>query len=176
MPDVDMALPTQPDIGNCTVGHETGSGNNFRTKTHGIAIPTATPTFSAMFYPNVTLPTLLDIGRNREPTIGTRNQFWFSGRRFEFPMLGRVGSVIKSGMVDNVGVAVEIASPSVSIAKLFPLPGSWPIFAFPVSADVISKSGMVENVGAAVEIASPSVSVQKLFPLLVSTSGFEADV
>ena len=40
-------------------------------------------------------------------------------------MSGRVGSVIsKSGVVDNVGVAVEIASPSVSVLKLFPLPVS----------------------------------------------------
>jgi len=40
-------------------------------------------------------------------------------------MSGRVGSVIsKSGMLENVGVAVEIASPSVSVQKLFPLPVS----------------------------------------------------
>ncbi len=40
-------------------------------------------------------------------------------------MSGRVGSVIsKLGVVDNVGVAVEIASPSVSVQKLFPLPVS----------------------------------------------------
>ncbi len=40
-------------------------------------------------------------------------------------MSGRVGSVIsKSGMVGNVGVAVGIASPSVSFQKLFPLPVS----------------------------------------------------
>ncbi len=61
----------------------------------------------------------------------------------------------------------------------FPLPVSWPTFAFPVSGrvgSVISKSGMVENVGLAIEIASPSVSVQKLFPLPVSTSDFEADI
>ncbi len=38
-------------------------------------------------------------------------------------MSGRVGSVItKSGMVENVGLAVEFASPSVSVQKLFPLP------------------------------------------------------
>ncbi len=40
-------------------------------------------------------------------------------------MSGRVGSVIsKSGVVDNVWVAVEIASPSVSVQKLFPRPVS----------------------------------------------------
>ncbi len=50
-------------------------------------------------------------------------------------MSGRVGSAIpKLGMVRNVGVAVEIASPSVSVQKLFPLPVSlpvsWPTFEF----------------------------------------------
>ncbi len=40
-------------------------------------------------------------------------------------MSGRVGSVItKTGVVDNVGVAVGIVSPSVFIQKLFPLPVS----------------------------------------------------
>ena len=42
-----------------------------------------------------------------------------------WPTSDRVGSVIfKSGVIENVGVAVEIASPSVSIQKLFPLPVS----------------------------------------------------
>ena len=53
-----------------------------------------------------------------------------SSRHLSFrcrPMSGRVGSVIsKSGVVDNVGVAVGIASPSVSFQKLFPLPFPWP--------------------------------------------------
>ncbi len=91
-------------------------------------------------------------------------------------MSGRDPSAIsKSGMVGNVGVAVEIASPSVCVQKLFPLPVSWPTFAFPMSGRVdivISKSGMVENVGVAVEIASPTVCVQKLFPLPVSWPPF----
>ncbi len=40
-------------------------------------------------------------------------------------MSGNVGSVIfGSGMVENVGVAVGIASPSVSVQTLFPLPVS----------------------------------------------------
>ena len=40
-------------------------------------------------------------------------------------MSGRVGSAIfKSDMVENVEVAVEIASPSVSVQKLFLLPDS----------------------------------------------------
>ncbi len=46
------------------------------------------------------------------------------GRHLSFRyrlMSVRVGSVIsKSGMVDNVGVAVEIASPSVCVQTLFP--------------------------------------------------------
>ncbi len=71
-------------------------------------------------------------------------------------MSADVGSVIfGSGMVENVGVAVGIASPSVSVQKLFPLPVSWTTFDFPMSANVdsaISKSGMVENVGVAIEI------------------------
>jgi len=38
-------------------------------------------------------------------------------------MTGRAPSVItKFGMVENVELAVEIASPSVSVQKLFPLP------------------------------------------------------
>ncbi len=42
-------------------------------------------------------------------------------------MSGRVGSArSKSGMVENVGVAAEIASPSVSVQKLSPLPVPWP--------------------------------------------------
>ncbi len=32
------------------------------------------------------------------------------------------GDVVKSGIVDNVGIAVEIAAPSVTGQKLFPLP------------------------------------------------------
>ena len=40
-------------------------------------------------------------------------------------MSGRVGSAIsKSDMVENVGIAVEIASPPVSVQTLFPLPVS----------------------------------------------------
>jgi len=52
-----------------------------------------------------------------------------------------LGSVIsKSGVVENVEVAVEIASPSVSVQKLFPLPVSTSGFVadicVPVSVDV----------------------------------------
>jgi hypothetical protein len=41
----------------------------------------------------------------------------FRGRHFGFPMSGHVGSVIsQSGLVGNVGVAVEIALPSLYIS------------------------------------------------------------
>jgi hypothetical protein len=30
--------------------------------------------------------------------------------------------IVKSGMVDNVGIAVGIAAPSIAVQKLFPLP------------------------------------------------------
>ncbi len=70
--------------------------------------------------------------------------FRFLGRHLSFrcrPMSGRDPSAIsKSDMVDNVGVAVGIASPYVSVQKLFPLPvftpDLTPTFEFPVSADV----------------------------------------
>ncbi len=79
-------------------------------------------------------------------------------------MSDNVGSVIFwSGVVDNLGVAVGIASPSVFVQKLFPLPVStsgfhfrfplpvsWPTFELPMSdnvGSVIFGSGMVENVG-----------------------------
>ena len=46
-----------------------------------------------------------------------------SWQTFEFPMSDNVGSVvIGSGMVENVEVAVGIASKSVSVQKLIPLP------------------------------------------------------
>ncbi len=89
-----------------------------------------------------------------------------------------VGNVVtgisESGVVANVGVDVEIASPSLSVQKLFLLP-VWvvAILRFPcrlTSCHVVSsipESGMVENVGVAAEIASPSLSDQKLLPLPV---------
>ncbi len=71
------------------------------------------------------------------------------------------GDIVKSGMVDNVGVAVGIAAPSLVVQKLFPLPvfddrrlGFWwsaivyqrrsTSGSFP---SVKSKSGVVGNVG-----------------------------
>ena len=89
-----------------------------------------------------------------------------------------VGSDIsESGMVTNVGVAVGIASLSVSVHELFLLPVSWPTINHilrsrgrPMSGNIgsgISEKSMVANVGVAVEIASLSVSVQTLFLLPV---------
>ena len=44
-------------------------------------------------------------------------------------MSGRVCSAIfESGMVRNVGVAVGITSPALSVQKLFQLPVSWQTF------------------------------------------------
>ena len=87
-------------------------------------------------------------------------------------------------MVDNMGVAVGIATPSHAVKKLFPLSvslaailnfGSLPSSTnvdqrHPTSADVLgvkSKSAMAENLEAAVGIASQSLTVKKLFPVPV---------
>ncbi len=91
------------------------------------------------------------------------------------------GDVVKSGMVDNVGIAVGIASPSLAVQKLFPLPvfvgrhlellwfaivyQRWSVSGSVPS--VKSKSGVVEKVGVAFEIASQSTTAQKLFPVPV---------
>ncbi len=99
-------------------------------------------------------------------------------------MSGRVGSVIsESGIVENVGVAVGIASLTLSVQLLFPLPVStsgsvsnnsgfrcWTMSGCVGSA--MSRSGTVENVGVAVGIASTALSVHKLFPFPIFTSCF----
>ncbi len=78
-----------------------------------------------------------------------------------------------------MGLAVEIASPSLSVQKLFLLPVCVvAILRFPCRQTLghvvsgIFESGMVENVGVAAEIASPSISIQKLFLLPVSSLPF----
>ena len=103
-------------------------------------------------------------------------------------MSGNVGSDISnSGMVAYVGLAVGIASPSVSVQKLFPLPVSTSGFVADTCVSDVGRcrghigsvkfgSDVVQNMGVAVGIASPSVSVQKLFPPSVSTSGFVTDI
>ena len=89
-------------------------------------------------------------------------------------------------MVENVWVAVGIASPSVSVQKLFAFPVSTSGFVAVICvsdvcrcrdrvSSTISESGIVESVGVAVGIASPALSVQKLFPLLVCDRHFISD-
>ncbi len=98
-------------------------------------------------------------------------------------MSGHVANVIsESCMMENVGVAAEIASPSLFVQKLFH-------FRFVSSTFCVADDGrcramspvadlspaLSKTVGVAAEIASPSISVHKLFPLPVFTSGFVAD-
>ncbi len=60
---------------------------------------------------------------------------------FEFSMSGNVGSVIfRSGMVENVGLAVGIASPSVSVQKLLPLPVSTSVFVADISVSDVGQA------------------------------------
>ncbi len=55
-------------------------------------------------------------------------------------MSGRVGSGIsKSGVVDNVGVAVEIASPSVCVQKLFSIPVSTSGFVYDICVSGVGR-------------------------------------
>ena len=99
-------------------------------------------------------------------------------------MSGRVDSAIfESGIVENVGVAVDMASLAISVRSLFPLPVSTSgsvadildfrcpprsggvgsaisesdrYLVFRMSDTVggaISRSGMVENIGVAVEVS-----------------------
>ncbi len=43
-------------------------------------------------------------------------------------------------LVENVGAAVGISSPSVSVQKLLPLPVSWPTFDLPMHlSDIVSQ-------------------------------------
>jgi len=96
----------------------------------------------------------------------------FRGRHLHYrcrPMSNNVSSVIfGSGMVENVGIAIGIASPSVSVQKLFPLPVSLPTFELPMSANVGQCRQCHIQVGhgrkcrIAYRIASLSLPVQKL--------------
>ncbi len=99
-------------------------------------------------------------------------------------MSGLVGSYIsESAMVENVGLAVRIASLTLAVRVLIPLPVSTSGFVADILGfrcrlmsdsvgSAISRALTVENVGVAVGIFSPSLSVQKLFPLPVFTSCF----
>ena len=91
---------------------------------------------------------------------------------------------MKSGLVDNMGIAVGIAAPLFAVQKLFPLPvllaailnfGSLSLSTNvgqrrQASGSVIrvkSKSCVVDNVEEAIGIASQSTAVEKLFPVPV---------
>ncbi len=90
-------------------------------------------------------------------------------------MPGNVRSdIVKSGMVDNVGVAVGIAASSPVVQKLFSLPvflGAILTFGSRQTSDkvdrIIFMSGMVGNMGIEVVITAPSITVEKLFQLPV---------
>ncbi len=82
-----------------------------------------------------------------------------------------------SGMVENTGVEVGIAGPSITVEKLYPLPvlavAILNVGDKPTSRNVGSTrdvSGVVANVGVAVGIVSPADCVQWLFPLPVSVA------
>ena len=69
-------------------------------------------------------------------------------------MSDNVDSVIFGfGMVENVGVAVGIASLSVSVQKLFSLPVSWPTFELPKrrSQPMSRNVGRVESMSGVVK-------------------------
>ncbi len=141
-------------------------------------ISMATPTFSTM--PDVDIPrsTWPDVGRHRGQKMAAIQTG--SGNNQCRATLGHVVSGIsESGVVAIVGVNVEIASPSLSVQKLFLLQVC--VVAIlrspcrPTSGHVvsgISESGVVANVGVDVETASSSLSVQKLFLLQVSCLSF----
>ncbi len=80
---------------------------------------------------------------------------------------------MKSGLVDNMGIAAGITAPRLAVLKLLPLPVSLTaILNFGsrrrrVVSTESSESGMVENMGVEFGIAAPSPTVQKLFPLPV---------
>ena len=65
---------------------------------------------------------MVDIGRRR-PTSGTENG-GDTNPKWKEPMSGDLGPCRQPGVVVNVGVDVEIASPSLSVQKLFLLPVS----------------------------------------------------
>ena len=109
------------------------------------------------------------------PTSENRNVYHGIESYRRRPMSDSVDSAIsKSGMVDNAMEAVGIASPSLCVQKLFPLPVC--IAAIDVGRcrtmldDVGSDTGrtvVVENVEVAFGIESQSLSVQTLFLLPV---------
>ncbi len=76
------------------------------------------------------------------------------------------GDTVKLGMVDNVGIAVGIAAPSLVVQKVFPLPVSaGRHLEFWWSTIVYQRRSTSDSVPS--EIASKFPSVQKLFPVPV---------
>ncbi len=152
MPEVDMPRLTWPEFSRHR-GQKTGSGNNRCQATLGHVV-------SGISESGVVANVRIDV-EIVSPSLSIQTLFLrpvcvvailgFSCR----PTSGHVVSGIsESGMVENVGVAAEIASPSLSVQKLFLLPVCVvAILRFPcrpTSGHVvssISESGMVENVG-----------------------------
>ncbi len=136
MSDLDIALPTRPDIGR----HR--ELKTSATKLELIISSDCWYPMSAYVGQFRQCYIRVEHGRNsggsrwnrfamciRSKVISTSAfHFRFRGRHIRlrcWSRSGRVGSVIsKTGMIENVGVAVGIASPCVSVQKLFPLPVS----------------------------------------------------
>ena len=121
LPDVDR----QPKIK--TAATETGNGNNNWTDWACDPIPTATPT-----------PHISDHAGHVCDTADADRRFLVIGIqygghyfRFRWPpswisVVGRrrtkSTAISMSGMVKNMGVEIEIAAPSITFERLFPLP------------------------------------------------------
>ena len=103
------------------------------------------PKFSTMPDLDMTLPTRPDIGRHRELKMSATKPELIMSSDCGFPMSDNVGQCrqchIRVGHFRKCGVAVGIASPSVSVQKLFPLPVSWLTF----WVSVVGLLGMQER-------------------------------
>ncbi len=75
----------------------------------GTAIPTSTPIFSAIYHRVKVIS-----------TSGLVSAIFNFGS--QTTSLNVRSDILKSGMVDNVGIAVGIAAPSLAIQKLFKVP------------------------------------------------------
>ncbi len=184
MPDVDIKRSTWLDVGRHrrqqTAAIQTGSGNNRCRATLGHIV-------SGISESGVVANVGVDV-ETATPYLSVQKLFLLPVcvvAILRFPCRPTSGHVVsgisESGIVENVGVAAEIAWPSLSVQKLFLLPVCVVVVTIlrfpcrPTSAHVVSgitESGMVENVGVAAEIASPSLSVQKLLLLPVSSPPF----
>ncbi len=129
-PDFDLTLRTLPDVGRLPrhkmAAIETGSGNNYWTKWLD---PMPTHTRASI---------LTSLRYYRRTLADYRYSWWRPPLPVSLVAWNLVGSVItpiRSGMVENVGAA-EIASPSLSVQKLFLLPVSSLPFWIPAVAIV----------------------------------------